>query len=188
MQADEDGIDWDGIKTDYDSGVLTIDKLCRRHRVSHGRLYRRVKNDGWTKRVESKSGWGGASTVPKALVERLRNTISRRIRMIEKRSHGTARGETALESERQARAIAALVRALEQVIALEQRLAAAGTTNKDKGEDAAWRAKLAQALEQILGAGIRPSAEKAQQDAPDADSDRPLGGNGAAGPVSADRG
>ncbi len=140
--------DWDAIQTAYHTRELTVDALCRRHGIAASRLYRRIREDGWIRRTDL-----GLAALPQdglahAMLIRLRNVIARRIRSIEDRPAEAAMTETALEGERQARAIAALVRALDQVVALEQRMQ---TVSSEPGADddaatAAWRAELAEAL------------------------------------------
>ena len=193
MRRDE--IDWNEIRHDYYESPLKVEELCRRNGISVSQLYRRIRRDGWRRRVEGNSAWGTSAWsaehgMPKALLVRLRNAISRRIRMIEKRSHGTALSETALESERQARAIGALIKALDQVMTLEKRLtqATAKPDNDNEGDDAAWRSRLVETLEQLFGSdAARGCAEPAAGSRQPGDRDE-LGGNGKAGSAAADRG
>lgn len=180
--------DWDSVKSDYDGNALSVSQLCERHGVTMGQLYRRIRLDGWTKRTETAAAGGLEHDIPRAMLSRLRNIISRRIRHIETASAGSATGETALESERQARAIAALVRALEQVVALEQRLIPHDKEpdGQDDGDNRAWRAQLAETLGQIFGSDADRGID-ATTGQPGGDDQRDeLGGDRPAGPAPAD--
>ena len=154
--------DWGKVKADYDGEALSVAGLCRCNGISISQLYRRVRQDGWRKRVERRSAWGAGQRMPRSTLDRLRNVISRRIRHIEDIPASRAKGETALESERQARAIAALVRALEQVVALEKPLEMASKESESQsdGDNPMRRAQLEKTLEEILGAGKDIVAEE----------------------------
>ena len=52
-QYDKREIDWDAIKTAYDTRELTVDALCSRHGITRARLYRRIGRDGWIKRSDA---------------------------------------------------------------------------------------------------------------------------------------
>lgn len=188
MRKDE--IDWSGIQHDYYASPLKVEDLCTRNGISVSQLYRRIRRENWRRRSEHAGDRSAGQGAPEDLLMRLRRAISRRIRMIEKRTHGAASRETALESERQARAIGALVKALDQVMALEKRLTrtAAKPDNDNEGDDAAWRSRLAETLGQLFGSDAdRGCPEPAAAARKPGDSDE-LGGNRKAGPAAADRG
>ncbi|WP_427024721.1 hypothetical protein ACP4J4_01780 [Aureimonas ureilytica] len=48
-------IDWEGIKTDYTTGDMSIRDLARWHRVSEAAVRKRAKAEGWT-RIEGAPG------------------------------------------------------------------------------------------------------------------------------------
>jgi hypothetical protein len=152
-QDNDEAIDWQAIKTAYDLRQMTVAALCAQHGIAPSRLYRRIREDGWIKRTDTDLLTSPHDGLSRAMLIRLRNVIARRIRSIESMPAGAQLSETVLEGERQARAIAALVRALDQVVALEQRLQSAnnGPGSDNDAATATWSTELAKALAALNG-------------------------------------
>ncbi len=176
-----DARDWSEIRRDYEAKLFSVDDVCLRHNISRGMLYRRRKRQGWPKRLQSTPSTKAASCKPNALLARLNKVISRRICGLESSELSDIRAETALESERQARAVSALVRALEQVVALQDRLRESHkkADDSDDADTVRWRADLAKALAGLAG----PDADEVY--ASRGETGDGLGADGPAGPKAA---
>jgi hypothetical protein len=93
--------DWAQIASDYMTGDLCISELCSRHNVSRRSLYRRVRQNGWTRQCTESS----PSLIPIEL--RLRSAIAFSLHELQK-DLLSERKLTALERERNATAISRL--------------------------------------------------------------------------------
>jgi len=142
---------WAAVKREYLESDLTLRQIAAKHGITTTSILNRREAGDWPKRSETRVHGArfGQNVAPPAaptkveLAERLMKTIDRKLKQMEKRmTKGDGSDASPAESERDARALANLTRALDQaseMIAGERGSEGAGgleTTNDDKAGDA----------------------------------------------------
>ena len=113
-QTPDDLIDWAAVRKAYETSSLSVPDMLDSFALSKSRLYRRAKREGWTSRSAADWPHPPEATITEkraALAARLFHALEDRILALEEETadHDTAHGE------RDAKALTALARALDQL-------------------------------------------------------------------------
>ena len=113
-QIPDDLIDWAAVRKAYETSSLTVPDILESFALSKSRLYRRAKREGWISRSQADWPSPPEATITEkraALAARLFHALEDRILALEEETadHDTAHGE------RDAKALTALARALDQL-------------------------------------------------------------------------
>lgn len=158
MQDDTASPDWAAVRADYETGNASVASLCRKWRLHRGQLYRRIASESWTMRRPREE----VTTL--VLTHRLRRLAERELASLELARDAQDSPASPADSERAAKALAGLVKVIENIAALEQRLAqaAAPAGNGHAAiDDDALRAELARRLEKMRRDAAGPLSEPA---------------------------
>lgn len=105
--------DWDAIARDYAAGVLAVSDICALHSVSRRTLYRQAELDGWP--LRNFAGLRVRRRSRDGLAKRLLSALDLKMTQFENRMVANASGETAADSERDARTLNTLVRLFDKL-------------------------------------------------------------------------
>ena len=113
-QTPDDLIDWAAVRKAYETSSLSVPDILESFALSKSRLYRRAKREGWASRSAADWPHPPEATITEkraALAARLFHALEDRILALEEETadHDTAHGE------RDAKALTALARALDQL-------------------------------------------------------------------------
>lgn len=161
-------VDWDAARKAYASSDETVAAICSRIGITSARLYAQARREGWPKRrqrsgkdrakCKAKRGMALAARRRLDLIARLYEATERKLTMLEARIADTP-AASAMESEREARALGALVRTFEKLTEFEDRArksvseietdAEHDDTTAAAADAERWRKEIAQRLARI---------------------------------------
>ena len=108
--------DWSAVKADYDNPALPIVALLKKHHVSQWQLYTHANQQGWLRRTVRVP-----ASAKKTAVARLKALVQRRLTELENTMERLGAELTAVENEREIRAMSLLARTLDKVLELERK-------------------------------------------------------------------
>ena len=138
------GPDWAAVRQAYVGQGVTVRDICRAHGINTQMLYRKADREAWPRRRESMTTAEERKTL--RLLARLRRLAAGQIDAIE--AHRGSRKDP----ERDARAVTALVKLVEHIMALEARhqVRRDGSGGETRADRAQRRADLADRLIAML--------------------------------------
>jgi hypothetical protein len=147
--------DWEAVRQAYVSRSIPVRDICSTYGIFSQALYRRAGKEGWPRRREPRDDAEARKTLK--LLARLRRLATGQIDQIEARRAGHADGSSSGNAERDARALTALAKLIEQIAAIEAKHqvgrrhgAQDGTDRGSQADRARRRAALADQLIAML--------------------------------------
>ena len=170
-------LDWDGIKSAYLKGDMTVGDICRTYDVTNSALYRQINIENWQRRQSRALDIGKMAEGVKSeavsvmsaklnskldkthLFQRFFRVVDQQMAMLEAKLNeggdGIDKASNAMSRERDARTLASLVRLLEKLNDLEPEKQQQGQdTNtidaSDEGAAVRLRGELASRIHKLL--------------------------------------
>ena len=108
--------DWSAVKADYDNPALPVVALYKKYRLTKWQLYHHADQQGWLRRTVRVP-----AAAKKNAVARLKALVQRRLTELEQTMERLGAELTAVENEREIRAMSLLARTLDKVLELERK-------------------------------------------------------------------